>query len=135
MRRGWFVTSKFYNVRYAWYSEIMTIDEYTKKATSTLLGDHAYGEVDARLMAQVLGLGGEAGEVQEKFKKLIRDKRGRISESDRQEIIKELGDVLWYVTSVAHLVGSSLEEVARVNNQKLASRKNRQQLTGSGDNR
>lgn len=113
----------------------MTIDEYADKALSTLLGDHAYGQVDARLMAQVLGLGGEAGEVQEKFKKIIRDKRGQLSEADRAEIIKELGDVLWYVNAVAHLLGSSLEEVARRNNDKLASRLQRQQLSGSGDNR
>ena len=113
----------------------MTIQDYQQKAISTLLGDHAYGEVDAQLMAQVLGLGGEAGEVQEKFKKIIRDKQGKLTEADKDEIIKELGDVLWYVTSVAHLVGSSLEEVARRNNEKLGSRKDRQQLSGSGDNR
>ena len=86
-------------------------------------------------MAQVLGLVGESGEVAEKFKKLVRDKQGILTDDDRTEILKELGDVLWYVNAVAHLLGSSLEEVARMNNQKLASRQARQQLHGQGDNR
>ena len=42
---------------------------------------------------------------------------------------------MWYVNAVAHLLGSSLEEVAQMNNQKLASRQARQQLHGQGDNR
>ena len=54
---------------------------------------------------------------------------------DKAEIVKELGDVLWYVNAVAHLLGSSLEEVARLNNEKLASRQARNQLHGDGDNR
>lgn len=99
----------------------MTIDEYAKKAIATLIGTHEYGEIDARLMAQVLGLVGESGEVAEKFKKLVRDKQGILTDDDRTEILKELGDVLWYVNAVAHLLGSSLEEVAQMNNQKLAS--------------
>lgn len=114
---------------------IPTIDEYAKKAIATLIGTHEYGEVDARLMAQVLGLVGESGEVAEKFKKLVRDKQGILTDDDRTEILKELGDVLWYVNAVAHLLGSSLEGVAQMNNQKLASRQARQQLHGQGDNR
>ena len=113
----------------------MTIDEYTEKAIATLIGTHEYGDIDARLMAQVLGLVGESGEVAEKFKKLVRDKQGILTDDDRTEILKELGDVLWYVNTVAHLLGSSLEEVAQMNNQKLASRQARQQLHGQGDNR
>ena len=113
----------------------MTINDYSQQALRTLLGEHAYGEVDAKFMAQVLGLGGESGEVLEKFKKILRDKQGRISGSDRTAIVKELGDVLWYVNAIAHLIGSSLEEVARLNNEKLASRQRRDQLQGSGDNR
>jgi NTP pyrophosphatase (non-canonical NTP hydrolase) len=49
--------------------------------------------------------------------------------------VKELGDILWYINAVAHLLGSNLEEVAKANNEKLASRKNRGVLSGSGDNR
>lgn len=113
----------------------MNFQDYSQKAISTLTSDHAYGDISADLMAQILGLAGESGEVMEKFKKLIRDKQGKLTASDRAEIIKELGDVLWYVNSAAHLLGSSLEEVARLNNEKLASRQQRGQLHGSGDNR
>ena len=113
----------------------MNFQDNSRKAISTLTNDHAYGDVSADLMAQILGLVGESGEVMEKFKKLIRDRQGKITDADRAEIIKELGDVLWYVNSVAHLLGSSLEEVARLNNDKLASRQQRGQLHGSGDNR
>ena len=113
----------------------MDFKEYEKQAISTLTADHSYGEIDAALMAQVLGLGGESGEVLEKFKKIIRDSQGKMSDTSKREILKELGDVLWYVNSIAYLVGSSLEEVAHQNIEKLKSRANRHQLHGSGDNR
>ena len=45
----------------------MDINEYSKKAIATLVGEHNYGEISAQLMAQVLGLVGESGEVAEKF--------------------------------------------------------------------
>lgn len=91
--------------------------------------------MEPALVSQVFGLVGESGEVAEKFKKLIRDKNGNIDEADRQEILKELGDILWYVNSVAHLLGSSLEEVADKNLKKVLSRKERGVTQGSGDNR
>ncbi len=113
----------------------MQISEYSAKAITTLVGAHNYGDIDAQMMAQVLGLCGESGEIAEKFKRLVRDKNGVVSSEDKEEIIKELGDVLWYVNAVAHLLGSSLEEVAQLNNEKLASRQARDQLRGEGDNR
>lgn len=113
----------------------MQINEYSKQAISTLLDDHAVSDMDAALLSQVFGLVGESGEVAEKFKKLIRDKEGKISDEDRQEILKELGDILWYVNSVSHLLGSSLEEVANGNLNKVLSRHQRGVTKGSGDNR
>ena len=113
----------------------MKIDDYAQQAITTLSSDYAYGDANAQLMGMVLGLGGESGEVLEKFKKLLRDQQGTITEEDKQAIIKELGDIFWYVTAVAHLLGSSLEEVAQRNNAKLASRQQRGQLRGSGDDR
>ena len=79
----------------------MNFQDYSQKAISTLTSDHAYGDISADLMAQILGLAGESGEVMEKFKKLIRDKQGKLTADDRAEIIKELGDVLWYVNANA----------------------------------
>lgn len=92
------------------------------------------GSLNARLYA-VLGLNGEAGEVAEKFKKIMRDKDGVFSEEDEEEILKEIGDVLWYAAALSSEMGHSLEEVAIRNLDKLNSRKERGVLAGSGDNR
>lgn len=113
----------------------MKFDEYQTQAISTLTGDHGYGDVSAELMAQILGLVGESGEVAEKFKKIVRDKEGKLSEQDKQELLKELGDLLWYVNAVSVLLGSSLAEVAAGNLDKVLSRKARGVTKGSGDNR
>lgn len=113
----------------------MQINDYSTQAISTLLGEHDVEDMDATLLSQVFGLVGESGEVAEKFKKLIRDKKGKISEQDRQEILKELGDILWYINTVANLLDSSLEEVAQKNLDKVLSRKERGVMQGSGDNR
>lgn len=82
-----------------------------------------------------LGLAGESGEVAEKFKKIIRDKDNKLNEKDKQEIGKELGDVLWYVSQISTELGLLLDEVAQNNLQKLFSRQKRNQLQGKGDNR
>lgn len=113
----------------------MQFDDYTQKALVTLSDDYAYGDITPKLMGMVLGLSDESGEVLGKFKKLLRDKQGVITDEDKAEIVKELGDVLWYVTTVSHLLGYNLEDVARKNNEKLLSRKDRGTLAGSGDNR
>ncbi len=113
----------------------MKIEDYSTQAISTLLGDHRTDDMSPTLLSQVFGLVGESGEVAEKFKKLIRDKNGKISEEDRQEILKELGDILWYINAVANLLDSDLEEVASKNLEKVLSRKTRGVTKGSGDNR
>lgn len=83
-----------------------------------------------------VGLGlGEAGEVQGKIKKILRDSDGRLEDAQRIEIMKELGDVLWYVAMIADEIAIDLESVARQNLAKLADRRERGVLTGSGDNR
>lgn len=113
----------------------MTIDDYSKQAHTTLTTDHGLKDISPALVAQVLGLFGESGEVAEKFKKAIRDRQGKLSTEDKQELIKELGDILWYVNSIAILLDSSLDEVASKNLEKVLSRKQRGVTKGSGDNR
>jgi NTP pyrophosphatase (non-canonical NTP hydrolase) len=76
-------------------------------------------------------LAGEAGEVTEKVKKMLRD--GTVP--DKKEIAKELGDVLWYISALAGDFGISLEEIAQMNYEKLKSRQERNVISGSGDNR
>jgi len=80
-----------------------------------------------------LGLVGEAGEVADKVKKILRD--GIDSPEYREQIMLELGDVLWYVAVLAHDLGYSLETVARHNTEKLKARQQRGTLHGSGDDR
>ena len=110
----------------------MTFDDYQKQALTTALkSDDEFKD----MMHWVLGLNGEAGEVAEKLKKIIRDKNGEISEADKQELAKELGDVLWYLAVFAYDLGVSFDEIAATNLRKLADRQNRNMLRGSGDNR
>lgn len=77
-----------------------------------------------------LGLTGEAGEYSEKIKKLIRD--GKL---DKPLAVKELGDVLWYLTRSANELGYTLQDVAEINIVKLLDRQNRGVLKGNGDER
>lgn len=90
---------------------------------------------DSGLEYPVMGLTEEAGEVTGKFAKIIRDKKGVITQDDRDEIIKELGDVLWMVSEIAERLDCSLQRVAHVNIEKLTSRLKRGKINGSGDNR
>ena len=87
------------------------------------------------LLEKALGLPGEAGEAADKFKKIIRDKDGIISKEDREEIVKELGDVMWYVSTIAKYLDVPLSEVANGNIEKLESRLQRNKIHGAGDNR
>jgi NTP pyrophosphatase (non-canonical NTP hydrolase) len=83
-----------------------------------------------------VGLGlGEAGEVQGKLKKIVRDDGGNITDEKREQVAGELGDVLWYVARLADEMDISLEMIAQANLDKLRSRKERGVIGGSGDNR
>lgn len=110
----------------------MTLEEYQKQALTTVITtDNEFRD----LLHWVLGINGEAGEIAEKVKKIIRDKDGQVSAKDKQEMAKEVGDVLWYLAVFAHHLGVPLEEIAKQNLDKLQSRKARGVLGGSGDNR
>jgi len=95
----------------------------------------------------VLGLLGEGGEIAEKVKKLTRSandtyphgtdavKFGSFPSEARAELAKEVGDVLWYASRLAARLGYDLGDIARMNVEKLSSRKVRGVLHGKGDNR
>lgn len=110
----------------------MTFDEYQKQALTTVLST---GDEFKDLLHWVLGLNGEAGEVAEKLKKIIRDKQGVVTADDKVELAKELGDVLWYIAVFANDLGVSLDDIAAQNLTKLKSRKDRGVIGGNGDNR
>ncbi len=115
----------------------MTFNEYQKKAITTELmerGENVNAN-DPAMVAKILGLVGEAGEVAEKFKKIIRDREGIITEADKEDIQKELGDVLWYVSALADYLDIKLGDVADKNLEKLFDRRDRGTARGSGDNR
>lgn len=81
-----------------------------------------------------LGLG-EVGEIQNRVKKIIRDSDGEITDEIKDILIKELGDVLWYVAALCKELNTTMDDVAQKNLEKLFSRKDRGVLHGSGDNR
>jgi NTP pyrophosphatase (non-canonical NTP hydrolase) len=109
----------------------MELNDYQEAAKTTAV----YTSADQQLVCTVLGLNGEAGEVAEKIKKVIRDKNSVIDDQDRKEIQKELGDVLWYLAVLADTLGLDLESVAALNLEKLRSRYQRGTIHGQGDNR
>ncbi|MHB8492488.1 MAG: nucleoside triphosphate pyrophosphohydrolase family protein [Solirubrobacteraceae bacterium] len=90
---------------------------------------------EAALSYPALGLAGEAGEVADHVKKVIRDDGGVVSEERRAAIAKELGDVLWYLAQLATELDLELDEIASANLEKLLSRQRRGVLSGSGDDR
>lgn len=109
----------------------MKFSDYQEKAKETAL----FPEIGKRFVYPALGLANEAGEVAGKIKKVFRDDGSELTEKKREELKYELGDVLWYVATLASELGISLQEIAEENLKKLASRKERGVLFGNGDNR
>jgi NTP pyrophosphatase (non-canonical NTP hydrolase) len=112
------------------FKKPLTINEYQNKAIATAI----YGE-GSSIIYPTLGLSGEAGEVADKVKKVLRDNNGEFTDEVKKQIIFESGDVLWYLAALARDLGYTLEEMAQMNLEKLASRKERNMISGSGDNR
>ncbi len=113
----------------------MTFDDYQKKAIATDVYGGQGDVLSIAFLNKVLGLVGEAGEVAEKVKKLQRNQDGIMSAKDREELLKELGDVLWYLSALAHYLGEPLGDLAEHNISKLYDRKTRGVIKSKGDNR
>ena len=109
----------------------MNLNDYQKAALRTAAPRDKKNE----FLHLVLGLVGESGEIAEKIKKIIRDHDSDLGKVDVEDLKKELGDVMWYVAVLADYFDIPLDEVGETNIAKLASRKERGVLGGSGDNR
>ena len=104
---------------------ILTFSEYQKAARYTAIYPSA-----AEIIYPALGLAGEAGEVANKVKKMIRDNK-----LDRAGVASELGDCMWYIASLATDLGLDLDDIAHDNLLKLYNRKINNTIQGSGDER
>ena len=109
----------------------MDFNTYQKKARETAL----YPNLGSNNIYPTLGLVGEAGEVAEKVKKVIRDKEGIFDDESKNAIKKELGDVLWYLSNLCTELNFNLEDVAVQNLHKLRIRAAKGKISGSGDDR
>ena len=110
-----------------------TFDQYQTAAGKTAVYPDSGAESLIAISYCALGLAGEAGEVFNKIKKLLRDGD---SPEKRKEITKEVGDVLWYISRLLkELGGYSMAEIAQGNIEKLLDRRARGVTQGSGDNR
>ena len=110
---------------------LMDLNVYQSAARQTA----SYPDVGRNPIYPTLGLTGEAGEVADKVKKVLRDQDGVFDESAREAIKLELGDVLWYIAQLSMELGYELEDVAAANLAKLSSRAARGRISGSGDQR
>jgi len=109
----------------------MMMNEYQQAALRTAAPRDKHNEIFHLL----LGLVGEAGEIAEKAKKIVRDNGSDFSAWNPDDIKKELGDILWYIAVIADHFDLRLADVASYNVAKLADRQKRGVLGGSGDNR
>ena len=123
----------------------LTLNEYQKKAMTTCM------ESSNNWSYMFLNLVGEVGELSSKVAKAIRKQKMYIGEGDKpnelffdifpeciemeEEMMKETGDILWQLSGLCSVMGWSLERIAQMNLDKLASRQERNVIEGSGDNR
>ena len=108
----------------------MELNKYQEEAVKNKI--YGYGSA---IIYPALGLGNEAGEVQGKIKKVLRDNGGVFDEISKIAILDELGDCLWYISALAEDLGYSLEEVAQLNLIKIRRRRENGTIGGSGDSR
>lgn len=113
----------------------MTFNEYQVAARDTA----SYPDKGYNLIYPALGLAGESGEVVDKIKKMWRNRGITAGDSVNAEehiaLVKELGDVMWYVAALASELRVSMEYIAETNITKLRDRQARGVIKSEGDNR
>jgi len=124
--------------------EIKTFDGYQKEAVALKISLNKFQKIFPNMSDDIIkliavtydGLGlGEAGEVQGKIKKIIRDNGGIIDEESKMGILLEIGDTLWYLASLCENLDTTLEHAATLNIEKLHTRQKNNTLHGNGDYR
>lgn len=112
---------------------MLTMNEYQQKAGETAKYPGRGDGGDQGLIYTLLGIAEEAGETAGVMSKTIRDDwdDDRVMES----LMKELGDLLWFISQAAHELKTDLETIAIMNLQKLADRRERGVISGQGDER
>lgn len=108
----------------------MKLNDYQKSALATAIYPN-----DGTVSYLALAISGEAGELADKVKKVLRDKDGVFSDADKKALALELGDVMWYVANLSEVIGYQLSDIAQMNIDKIAGRVKRGTLHGAGDNR
>jgi|TARA_R100001460_G_scaffold45080_2_gene82096 NTP pyrophosphatase (non-canonical NTP hydrolase) len=107
------------------YKDMMSLGQYQSAAAKTAMYKHNH-----KILYPALGLAGEAGEVANKVKKMLRD-----DNLDKNAIASEIGDVLWYAAMLSKDLNIELHDVAMKNLEKLYDRKERGTIQGDGDER
>lgn len=108
----------------------MELNDYQKAAMQTAIYPN-----DGSISYLALAICGEAGELADKVKKVLRDKGGQFYQPDITAIALELGDVMWYAANLAKVLGFSLSDIATLNLDKIKGRVERGTLHGKGDDR
>jgi NTP pyrophosphatase (non-canonical NTP hydrolase) len=108
----------------------MNFTDYQREARKTAVYPDEH-----KITYPALGLSGEAGEVANKVKKILRDDGGRLRPEVKDALSQELGDCLWYLALVAWDLELDLQNIAEENLKKLADRQARGTLQGEGDKR
>ena len=109
----------------------MSFEEYNRESSKSLI----YPNDFTTPMYLALGVNGESGELGEKVKKVYRDNGGIFNDKHREEIKKEIGDVLWYLNQLSENLGFTLESASELNLIKIQDRMKRDLIRGTGDNR
>jgi NTP pyrophosphatase (non-canonical NTP hydrolase) len=108
----------------------MNLNEYQEKALKTAM----YAQNESGLIYTTVALCGEAGEVADKVKKIMRGDK-KLNITTKADLMLELGDCLWYIAAMAKELGYSLDKVAQTNLQKLNTRYKNKTIQGDGDHR
>jgi len=107
----------------------MQLNEYQKEVSKAAF----YKGDDVAYCA--LGITGEAGEIADHVKKMLRDDDGILTDNRKEHLLKEMGDTMWYISRMAEKLGYTLDEVALTNLNKIKDRADRNMQRGSGDDR